>query len=223
MCQIYLGLDLASPEYVIKSGVTAGTDNSNFKYEIQNPVLRLKRVKTLDSFTASFEKRLLQKNALFPHDHISARSYVIPAGLKNFSVQDLFGSTFLPKSCYLMISSQTASAGSFSSTPLSFQPWGVKEIALYAQNERIPSLPFQLDYSGDSPNFLRAFAALFGNDSLMKDSTCGLDRTRFGTYFNIFSFWMTRVKIKGKIFWVVVVTRRENEFLSIEEANVANT
>merc|ERR1712228_726538 len=79
------------------------------------------------------------------------------------------------------------------------------------------SLPFQLDYSGDSPNFLRAFGALFGNDSLMKDSTCGLDRTRFGTYFNIFSFWMTRVKIKEKIFWVVVVTRRENEFLSIEE------
>ena len=194
MVKLYLALDLAEPTYCIISGVpTSAAANSLFKFVIKNPILRLKRIKTLDSFAAKFEARLLQSPALYPYTHISCRSYVIPAGVKNFSNQDLFGSTFLPKFCYMALSTQTASAGSFATNPLSFSPHGVKDIAIFAQNERIPSLSFQLDYTGDSPNFLRAFTSLFGNDTMMRDSSCGIDQNDFGTYYTIYSFWMTRV------------------------------
>ena len=193
MVKLYLGLDLSSPQYVIKSGVPAASANSDFSFSIVNPVLRIKRIKTLDSFSAKFEAKLVQNPALYPHTHLSCRSYVIPAGVKNFTNQDLFGSTFLPKFCYLTLSTQTASAGTFATSPLSFAPHGVKEIAIFAQNERIPSLSYQLDFNDDSPSFLRAFYALFGNDALMKDSTNGIDRKKFGSYYTIYALWMTRV------------------------------
>ena len=220
MLKIYLSLDVASPQYCIQSGVAAGSANGDFTFAIKNPVLRLKRVKTLDSFAAKFETRLLQTPALYPHTHISCRSYVIPAGVKNFSNQDLFGSTFLPKFCYMALSTQTAAAGSFATNPLSFAPHGVKDIAIFAQNERIPSLSFQLDYSGNSPNFLRAFTSLFGNDAMQRDSSCGIDRNKFGSYYTIYSFWMTRVSEKLKTDLLQKFTEEKKERKKIEKLKV---
>ena len=147
----------------------------------------------LPSLQSSFETRLAKSNAIYPIDQLSCRTYTVPAGLKNFQVSDLFGVSFLPKACYIGITTQEEAAGSFSTSPYTFAPHNLKQIAIFAQNDRIPSLDFQLDYEAKPPEFLRAYSALVvPNDELLEDRSVGISREQFGSNFAIYAFSMKR-------------------------------
>ena len=196
MVPLFLAFDLQDPKFVIKSGVaTAATTNNDFIYEIKNPVLRVKRVKCIDSVVHRFEQELVRQTLKFPYLHYSIRSFIIPKGVRTINFHDVFGTSFLPRNAAVFLLPQDWVAGSFKSSPLNFTPNNIKEICFYANDsERIPSLPYNLDFSSNSKNYLHAFLSLFGNDGLMRDETNGIDMGFWSKHATIFMFWLMHVR-----------------------------
>ena len=218
---IFIALDLQNPKFAIKSGVpSAETTNNDFTFEIINPTLRVKRIRCLDSFVSKFEQRLLRETLKYPYLHYSICSFVIPSGVRNFQVHDLFGSNFLARHCAIFTVPQDWISGNFKSSPLDIRHNNVKDICLYANNsERIPSVSFDLDWSNPNPSFLHAFLALYGNDSLLKDQSMGIDLAFWSQHATIFMFWLMQVKKKYQFyaFFDIMLTILFNCFKTIKE------
>ena len=200
MMKLKLVFELNSPNWCINSGVPAAATNSTFTFALDKVSLRVKRVKLMDSLCNKFESTLLSKNCLFPYSHKSVKSHSIPAGARHFYSANIFNQPFLPKYAFFMLVRASAAAGNFRESGLAFEPFGLKDIALFVQNKRIPSIPYNLDYTSTNKKFLAAWTQLFGNDSSFADVPCQIQRSEFCDEKNLYAFWMNKNVGDGESF-----------------------
>ena len=68
----------------------------------------------------------------------------------------------------------------------------MKQINIFVQNEKLPSFDLNLDYSASPKQYLRAFANLHGNDSLLQDKSVNISRERFPTDYCLYTFYFQK-------------------------------
>ena len=96
----------------------------------------MKRIKILDSVQSKFEAELARKNAIYPFLQKSCRSFSIPANTRQFFLADVFANPFLPRYCYLTLSTSAAAAGTFGECPFVFKPFNLQDVSFFCQNRR---------------------------------------------------------------------------------------
>ena len=136
MVRIRIVFELNAPAYCINSSVPSTEANSDFIYRLNNMALRMKRIKILDSVQSKFEAELARKNAIYPFLQKSCRSFSIPANTRQFFLADVFANPFLPRYCYLTLSTSAAAAGTFGECPFVFKPFNLQDVSFFCQNRR---------------------------------------------------------------------------------------
>ena len=192
MVRIRIVFELHAAAFCINSAVPSTAENSSFAYHLKDLAVRLKRIKILDSVQSKFEAELTRKNAIYPFLQKSCRSYSIPSNVRQFFLADVFANPFLPRYCFLTLTTSSAAAGSFNESPFSFKPFNLQDVSLFCQNKRFPSIPYNLDFP--NKKYLQAYTQLFGNDTAFQDSPCAIQRSHFAEEFCIFAFYFGKVR-----------------------------
>ena len=160
-----------------------------FKYEVLSARLIIEKVKTIESFSLSFEKKLLQTPSNFLINNLVCRSYHIPGNSQKFYLSDMFSTSFCADYIYLVMTSQTSSMGNFTESPFNFLPWGLRSIKVTVNDRVFPSIPLDCSW-GDQGNWIRAWLNLYSssneNGGAFVDDGMLIDVSKFRRGYAIF-------------------------------------
>ena len=165
MTQIAWNFHLASPVCVLKSAQA----DMQFRYELRNVRLSVKRAHLNEGLNLAIEKRLLSMPASYSYENMSCRYLIIPQGQRNYSHDNLFLSPTLPLEAICFAIPSSKALGSFSTSILDFRGCGITQASIWTDNQRCPPSGFNHDWSPENPNgIMDAFAALWANDNVFE-------------------------------------------------------
>ena len=188
MTSLKLDLVLNSPGIAIKSGLAAAA-RANLDYSIYNPELVFKKIKTTSEYQLSFERRLLSSGGgRYYVPLFSTKSFVIGAGLKQFTQMDVFNSQFIPQYMFVCLTDFQASLGDTGSTIFDFKPFNIKSIVVRSADDPSPSTYTEMNFG--ERNYFHSFLR-FMQDT-WSEANNGIDLDAFKSHFTIHFFDMNQ-------------------------------
>ena len=179
MLKIEFTFYLHEPEYVLLSAQASPT----YQYRVVGAKMTFRRVKTSPDYQLAFEQKLMAKPCRYPIDNYYIKSFLINAGQLEYVANDVFTSSFLPGQAYVFLSSNISA--SYTTSPLDYPPHAVKDIYFTVNQERSPTVPFDVDYANNQ--YVRAYNSLYGDD-VWSDTSSIIDYTMYGAHYCIYRF-----------------------------------
>ena len=157
------------------------------KVQLTDVVLKVRKVKVIQSVSDGVERMLKQTPALYPIRRVECKILTIPANLPNVRQDNIF-SGIIPNSFVVGLVHVDASTGEYGKNPYNFQHFGVTSVSLTANGQEIPFKLLTLKYpkaddgkidpANDTElDFDEAYNTLFSGTGKIY-SNAGLDITR---------------------------------------------
>ena len=120
-------LTKARTEFVLQSNKS----EPNFKLEILDAKINLRRVKVLSSYKLRLEASLQSADAIYPVRTFECRPYSLDANIRSYTYNNIFPqNSCLPEfACVMLVKSQCFT-GDISTSPYHFQAFGLEEISI---------------------------------------------------------------------------------------------
>ena len=169
-----------------------GDDEENYKWVIEEAVLKLRKVHLSDALRLAQEERLMRENAKIPINRVLCNVYSIPAGIQTYTKDNLFQGQ-LPKRLVVTMVDNDAFNGAFKKNPFKFKHNQLSGICLYVDNEAAPAEPMRLNFDCASGNrYVSAYMSLFhGGNTFCVDTDNDISRNDFGNGYTMFAFDLT--------------------------------
>ncbi len=183
-----LKLHRSKPEFCLMSSANAPR---NFKVEIQDATLFVRKVNVADHVFLAQQQALLSTNAIYPLNHVVMKSYSIPAG--NFvGPQDNIFLGQLPQEMVLAFVDNDAANGNFAKNPFNFKHMNISHMVVKYGGTQVPAKPLSLHFDdalksgGQYARIYHQFCAHTGK--LFKDKGCMIERHDFPRGYALFAF-----------------------------------
>ncbi|KAM3922859.1 uncharacterized protein F54H12.2-like [Leptodactylus fuscus] len=161
-------------------------DAEQFKVQILQAYLYVKRVQVSPAVRIGHSQALLSATAKYPIDRACLKVYSIPTGTRLTNQENLFLGQ-VPKTVIIGFVENEAFSGSYTRNPLCFHHYNVNQASLYLDGQQIPARPFQPDFETDSA--VREYAALLHISGKQRsDSGSAIDRDEFINGYTFFAF-----------------------------------
>ncbi len=169
--QVTIKLSQSSDEFRIMRPPTAegGTDKE-YRVEIVQATLKVPFAKPTPPMAFGHEDGLKKNTAKYPFDRTEIKTMVIPAGVTQWPLDNLFLSA-QPKRLVVGLVPLAAYNGDYTRNPFNFHHYGANYLCLSVDGTCVPTQAFQPDY--DNKIFLEPYDSLF---SIAPDERIGRPR-----------------------------------------------
>lgn len=123
-----------------------GAAGKSYKLSLMEAELYVRRVTIGDSFVENISKQIVDKNAIYPFTRREIVSVSIPAGLTQYTKENLFRGQ-LGVNYFVAFVRNDAFSGHVEHNPFYFQHFGLKELALYENGQSIAQQPLKVDFA----------------------------------------------------------------------------
>ena len=181
-----LNLDLCQQERLILNGVeinlkfwpnkkgfyiNATETAENYYFKISDAMLNVCMVEISPAVLLGHAAALKESPASYPYYQSDLKSYDIGAGLRNYTVENIFQGE-VPTDLIVGLVSSQAYVGNNSKNPFNFQHFNCNFCGFYVNSDSVPSKPLQPTFSndGESSLFSDAYLSLFGKKYYSKEN-----------------------------------------------------
>ena len=154
------------PKFVLSS---TDPENKQFKIKFLEAKLLVRHIRPINGIILGHNEALKMSSAIYPFIHHSIRSYAIPPGLTQISIDQI--ATILPDSVVVGMVTSDAFNGDWGLNPYNFQNFGLREMFLCINGVSAPSYPLQCEFPShfaeagnplsSSTRFVEAYTRLF--------------------------------------------------------------
>lgn len=180
-------LTRAKPEFCLMSG----EDGANFRVEIADALLYIRKVKLSDHVFLAHQQALLSCNAIYPTGQVVMKSFSIPAGNLHGPQDNIFLGQ-LPQEMVVAFVDNDAQNGNYKKNPFNFKHFDVQNIAVKYNGRPVPAHALSLRFSDTTSgggSFLRALQQLYtGTGRLLNDKGSLVQRADFPRGYAIYVF-----------------------------------
>ena len=162
---------------------------NQFKYCVKKANLIIEKLRVLDSYALSFEKKLLDSGpATFLLPRWRCNSFHIPQNSGTYVVSDMFSQQFAPQYFYVFLTTQQEASGTnLQSSCFNFRHHNIRDIEVTADSTRFPNIPFEPNWTDNLD--IRSWLSLYSSTSEagnFTDEATYVDRARFRSGYAIF-------------------------------------
>ena len=164
-------------------------DTSNFRADISQAILLVRKVKINPEVMLAHAKILENATAKYPIKRVHTKIVTIPKN--NFSiVEDNISNGPLPNKILLCMVDCDAYNGKYNKNPFNFKHNDLSRISFEVDGKEVPYKALELDYDKDL--YIRAYYSMFnGVDKGLYDNGNGINRDDYKNGNNIFCFDLT--------------------------------
>lgn len=131
-----------SPEFILYDE-TKGVD---YKIEIRNPVVTVRRYKPSPPVLSSIVKSLSSSTAKYSFRNIDMKAINYAAGLTRISIPNITTGQ-IPSRIMFAFLSAAGFRGSYNKNPFLFKNYNLKDINVYVNSDKHPAFPITYDFS----------------------------------------------------------------------------
>jgi hypothetical protein len=140
-----------------KFRLMAPEETSGCRLVVDDASLKLSMVKLTPRGLLGINKTMERKTLKYPYDRSDFKSYNIPAGQYDFSIDDVYNGA-IPDKIVIAVVSSKSYAGSYVMSPYEFKHYDVNFLAFYKNGKSIPGAPLTPNYT--TKEFLSAYLTL---------------------------------------------------------------
>ena len=187
--EVRIKLTRSKDEFVIISDTTPVVNRPDFKLELLDAGLFVRKVHVNPAIALAHEKTLLQHNAKYPLTKLVMRLYTAPANSYNFSADNMF-LDHLPNRMVVGLVKATAYNGDYAQNPFNFEHCNITNLSLYHHGKQIPTKGLQPDFANHQ--YTRSFMSLFtGTNTAWSDHSCGIEWHDYPRGYTVWVFDLT--------------------------------
>lgn len=163
--------------------------NPNFKIDIQQAILFVRRVKVTPSIEIAHAKALQRSNALYPLNRSEIEVLPIGTGVQVLTKDTLFSGR-VPRKMVIGFLSSSSFNGGYNDSPFRFLNQGVKRIDITLDGEPVADTPLSCDFDRDL--YLRAYQGMFTSmNRSYADFGTDITFQDYKNYYSLFCFDLT--------------------------------
>lgn len=178
-------------------------NGTEYSVEIVDAVLKVCNVRVKPSVTVAQDAMLAKTPSVFPFWKSDIKTFGIPQGSWNFSVDDIFHG-LVPARLYVALVSSSAYSGNFAKNPFNFHHYYLNYLELAVDGHSVPTVPFQPHYQDDAngdaiaSGYIHEFLSLFKSRYPQIDGN-GIQRSDFSGGYAIYTFDL-KPGVDGRLF-----------------------
>lgn len=166
------------------------TKNNDYKVQIIDAGLRVRKVKLNPSILIAHSKTLEKCSAKYPITRVDVKISTLAAGLRSYTIDNLINGQ-LPKRVILCLVDNKSANGDYKSNPFNFHHFNLNYLCLYVDGHQVPSKILQPDYSNSL--FSEAYNTLFtGTGVHFSNHTHTLTRADFIGGYALYCYDLTQ-------------------------------
>ena len=153
----------AKDEFLMMSKV----EGANYRIQLVEAYLRVCKITPIPAVMLAHSEIIKEKPALYPYSRTQMKAYQLNQGQYSFQLEDVFLSD-VPVDIVLGLVNAGSFNGSYDTNPYDFQNYNLGSLAVYLDDESVPSKPLKMNYG--QKNWITAYNTLFktyaeeGND-----------------------------------------------------------
>lgn len=168
------------------------TQETGYELVFEEVYLRVCKVMPTPAVTFGIADTLKEKPALYPYMRTEMRAFQLQAGQLNFHLEDMYQQNVPTEVIVCMVNAESFH-GDIKKNPFNFDSFGLTELALYVDDESVPSKPLKMDFT--YANYVDAYNMLFENPP--GKSGCFIKRNEFDHGYAIFRFRVTPENVES--------------------------
>jgi hypothetical protein len=182
---VRLKITPASDAFVLMSA----TQNPAYKFELMDSKLLVRMVKPKSETLLAHAMTLKESPAKYPIRRKTMRMITVPAGVSEFSRDDIFQGN-KPDRVIIAGVKGTAAAGSYTQNPFNFDPCQLQRLTLTVNGRPAPFAGIDINH-GDNLNIEAYLGMFIGTDRTTGPGSVNITRGEFGTGYAIYCFDLT--------------------------------
>jgi len=151
---IHLKLHLNDPKFYLMDA----TATNQYKLNLEEVTLYVRRVTISDSFVADLNKQITSKDAIYPFTRREITSFSIPTGLSSSIKENLFRGQLGTRYFVALVNAAAFNGTTIASNPFHFEHFHLSEVALMENGQSIAGPPLKVDF--DNGKYLNAYYML---------------------------------------------------------------
>jgi hypothetical protein len=178
------------PEFVMYNQLIVGPPGLNTKYkiEIKNPTLTVRRYKPAAPFIASLVRSLEKSKVKYSYRNIDMKAINFSKELTRIAIPNVTTGQIPSRIIFGFVDSKSFK-GNYQKNPFFFRHYNVKEINLYVNSNKHPSVPIIYDFgAGDVAQGFDFFIEQMG---LYQSKTNSISKKTYISGFTFFAFDLT--------------------------------
>ena len=160
-----------------------GSPDPDFVVKILDTELFVRQVKITPHQYLSIERNLSSHNAKYPIRRVETRNFTIPAAITYKAINNIVIGK-IPQKVIFGILRHDSEAGNYRSSCFHFTNSDLQNVSL-CLNGGCVGKPYDLDFSGDAPDFVRPYYDLFATNGL---APSGLTLAEYANTATLFSY-----------------------------------
>jgi hypothetical protein len=181
-----LELIRSTPAFIMYNEVL-GTDQS-YRIEIQNPTLTVRRYKPAGPFLGSLVRSLEKSKVKYPFRNVDMKAINFSNGLTRITIPNVTSGQIPSRIIFGFVNSE-AFRGSYQKNPYFFQHFGLKELNLYVNSDKYPSVPIAYDFP--TRKISQGFDFFIEQMGIYQSKTNGITKKDYGSGYTVFAFDLT--------------------------------
>ena len=172
-----------------KDSFSLMSDGTEFKVNVVEAALFVRRVKVSDAIRNTHAK-LLEKGTLkYPIRRVATKAFTVPAGHMSVNQDNLITGQ-LPKRIVIGCVENDSFNASYQKNPYNFQHMNIDYLTLHVGGRQIPSKPLKPDFARN--RYIRSYFSLFsGVGKNNSDEGNQISRQDYGKGYTLFAFDLT--------------------------------
>lgn len=164
--------------------------NAEFKINIMEVSLLVRRVKINPSILILHSKSIEQYSAKYPITRVDVKAFTIPSGVMGKTIDNVYLGQ-LPKRVIFGFVSNRAYNGAFGDNPYNFQHYNINFVSLYIDGQQVPTKALQPDFTVNSL-YTQCYHTLFSGSGIHFSNTGNaISRENYPAGFCLFAFDLT--------------------------------
>ena len=161
--------------------------NGNFKVQLVNATLYVRKVRLLPSVFLAQAKTLEKSNAKYPIRRVVCKTFQVPRGFLDVSHEKLFSGQ-LPSRLVIGLVSNDAYNGTKTKNPFNFQNFRLNEISVYMDGHQQHAIkPLKPDYANGQ--YISSYLSLFsGTGKINRDEGNQISREDYPNGYALYAF-----------------------------------
>ena len=197
------------------SFILMSNDIENYVIDITDATLRVCYIQPSNALIVGHSEALERSPAIYPFNKSTLKSFTVPSGLQNWSIDSLFSDN-IPSVLYIVMVTSDSFNGDQKKNPFNFQHFNLDFLCLYIEGTPVNQQAFLPNFEKD--HFTNEYLSLFENS---KDTEIG-NIIRYSDYKNGYTIYKINIA-DGMQHDYVSLGRRGQTRLTMRFANSLKT
>jgi hypothetical protein len=187
---VHVDLELVrtSPEFVMYNENITLVSTVKYKIEIRNPTLTVRRYKPAAPFLGSLVRSLEKSKVKYSYRNVDMKAINFSSQLTRIAIPNVTTGQIPSRIIFAFVDS-LAFKGSYLKNPYFFRHFNLKELNLYVNSDKYPSVPIPYDFS--ATNIAQGYDFFVEQMGIYQSKTNGITKKDYGHGYTAFAFDLT--------------------------------